>query len=242
MKKILITGSTSGIGKATALWLAQEGYYTILVGRNENKLKDLCDANDSMEYIVYDFNDIYHIDRIFEELINRKIVLDGMVHCAGISPLMKVEENNPNVMEETFRINYFSFIELMKHFQKQGIYNPGASVIAISSVVARCASYRQAVYGGSKAALEESVRCLSKELINKDIRVNCIAPGAVETEMIKKLEEQSEGLKEKFVKIYPLGMIPPVEVAKVVEVLLTERSRYMTGDVIQMDAGFWAWK
>lgn len=242
MKNILITGSTSGIGKATALWLEQEGYRTILVGRNENKLKAICDSHDSMEYIVYDFNDIYHVDNIFEELINKEIVLDGMVHCAGISPLMKVEDNDPKVMEETFRINYFSFLELMKYFQRQGTYNPGASVIAISSVVARCASYRQAVYGGSKAALEESVRCLSKELIQKNIRVNCIAPGAVETEMVKDLENQSEGLKEKFEKIYPLGMIPPVEVAKIVEILLTERSEYMTGGVIQMDAGFWAWK
>lgn len=242
MKNILITGATSGIGKATAVWLRHEGYHTILIGRNENKLLEICDSYNGMEYIVYDFEDIYHVENIFIELKKRSIVLDGMVHCAGISPLMKVEENNPNVMEETFKVNYFSFLELMKYFQKDGAFNYGASVVAISSVAARCASYRQAVYGGSKAALEESVRCISKELVMKNIRVNCIAPGAVETEMIKSLEVESDGLKEKFKKIYPLGMIPPIEVAKMIEILLTEKSQYMTGGVVQMDAGFWAWK
>lgn len=242
MKNILITGATSGIGKTTALWLAEKGYHLILIGRNEKKLKDVCDSSKNLEYIVYDLSDIYNIAEIFSEIKKRQIRLDGMVHSAGISPLMKVEENDTSLMEETFRINYFSFIELMKYFQMADLYNKGASVIAISSVAARCASYRQAVYGASKAALEESVRCLSKELIQKDIRINCIAPGAVETEMINELEKQSSGIKEKLLKKYPLGLIPPVEVSKMIEMLITDRSKYITGSVIQMDAGFWAWK
>lgn len=242
MKTILITGATSGIGKATTYWLAEKGYHLILIGRNENKLKELCGSSEELEYIVYDLNDIYNIELIFNELKNRRIHLDGMVHCAGISPLMKVEDNDTAVMEETFRINYFSFIEFMKYFQMDDMYNKGASVVAISSVAARCASYRQAVYGASKAAVEESVRCLSKELIQKDIRVNCIAPGAVETEMLNELEKQSPGIKDKLIKNYPLGLIPPVEVSKMIEMLLTDQSKYITGSVIQMDAGFWAWK
>lgn len=242
MRNILISGATSGIGKATAIWLAEKEYHLILIGRNEDKLRMVCGNSKNMEYIVYDLNDIYHVETIFLELQKRNIRLDGMVHCAGISPLMKVEDNDTALMEETFRINYFSFIELMKYFQNDGVYNREASVVAISSVAARCASYRQAVYGASKAALEESVRCLSKELVQKDIRINCIAPGAVETQMLNELDKQSPGTKEKLSKIYPLGLIPPVEIAKMIEILLTSQSKYITGSVIQMDAGFWAWK
>ena len=242
MKNILVTGATSGIGFATANWLIEKGYHVVAIGRNESKLKEMCSSSNEMEYIQYDFNDIYSVESIFKELQKRNIILDGMVHCAGISPLMKVEDNDIAKMEETFRINYFSFIELMKYFQNDGVYNREASVVAISSVAARCASYRQAVYGASKAALEESVRCLSKELVQKDIRINCIAPGAVETQMLNELDKQSPGTKEKLSKIYPLGLIPPVEIAKMIEILLTSQSKYITGSVIQMDAGFWAWK
>lgn len=242
MKNILITGATSGIGLSTANMLVEKGYHEVVIGRNESKLKEMCSSSNEMEYIQYDFNDIYNIESIFKELQKRNILLDGMVHCAGISPLMKVEDNDTAKMEETFRINFFSFIELMKYFQKDGCYNKGASVVAISSVAARCASYRQAIYGASKAALEESVRCLSKELVQKNIRVNCIAPGAVETQMLNELDKQSPGTKEKLSKIYPLGLIPPVEIAKMIEILLTSQSKYITGSVIQMDAGFWAWK
>lgn len=242
MKNIMITGATSGIGKSTAFLLEKKGYHPVIIGRNEEKLKRICDLAKEIEYIVYDFNDIYHIENIFLELKRRNIRLDGLVHCAGVSPLMKVEDNDINMMEETFRINYFSFVELMKFFQREGCYNSGASIVAISSVVASCASYRQTIYGSSKAALEESVRCLAKELMEKKIRINCIAPGAVETEMVKELEMQTDGLKEKFAKIYPLGMIPPIEISKMIEILLSEQSKHMTGGVIQMDSGFFAWK
>lgn len=242
MKNILVTGATSGIGFATANWLIEKGYHVVAIGRNESKLKEMCSSSNEKEYIQYDFNDIYSVESIFKELQKRNIILDGMVHCAGISPLMKVEDNDTAKMEETFRINFFSFIELMKYFQKDGCYSRGASVVAISSVAARCASYRQAVYGASKAALEESVRCLSKELVQKNIRVNCIAPGAVETQMLDELEKQNNGTKEKLLKNYPLGLIPPVNISNMIEILLSEQSKYITGSVVQMDAGFWAWK
>ena len=242
MKTILITGGSSGIGEATAEYLDKSGYRTILIGRNEERLKALVTRLTNSDYITYDLCDIYGIDEIYNQLQEKDIVLDGLVHCAGISPLMKVEDNDAQVMEEAFKINCLSFIELMKFFQCEGAYNKGASVVAVSSVAASCASYRQTVYGATKAALEQAVRCMSKECIEKQIRVNCISPGAVNTEMFKKLCSQSETLLNNTEKRYPLGIIPPESIAENIEYLLSDKSKYTTGAVLTVDAGYFAWK
>lgn len=242
MKTVLITGSTGGIGRATASFLDEKKYRTILLGRNEEKLKTIASELNNSSYIVNDLENLQGIGDVFNELKDKQIVLDGLVHCAGISPLMKVEENDIDTMVKTFAINCFSFVELMKFFQKDGAYNEGASVVAVSSVVAGCASYRQAIYGGSKAALEEIVRCLTKELVEKNIRVNCIAPGVVDTEMFKKLCEKSEKLRERTFAKCPLGLIPTENIAEYIEMLLSDKSKYTTGSVFTVDAGFLAWK
>ena len=242
MKTILITGATGGIGQATALYLDANGYKTFLLGRNEIKLKSITSELKNSTYIIKDLEDLEGIETIFKELSEKRVILDGLVHCAGISPLMKVADNDIDTMIKAFTINCFSFVELMKYFQRDGAYNAGASVVAVSSVVAGCASYRQAIYGGSKAALEEIVRCLAKELIEKNIRINCVAPGIVDTEMFKKLCEESDSLRERAFAKYPLGLIPAETIAEHIELLLSDRARYTTGSVFTVDAGFLAWK
>lgn len=242
MKNILITGATSGIGKATAEYLDGKGYRCVLLGRNLDKLNNVSEALQNSEIIAYDLKDIFNIKTIFDEIKEKNIVLDGLVHCAGLNPQMKVEDNDTQVMVETFNVNIFSFIEMMKYFQAEGIYNDGASVVAISSVTARCASFKQTIYGSSKAALEETVRCLSKELMQKHIRINCVAPGAVVTDMVRTMFEEKGIPLDSLNKYYPMGAIPPIKVAEMIEMLLSDKSQYMTGSVVEMDAGFWAWK
>lgn len=241
-KNVLLTGATSGIGKTTIKYLVERNYNCIAVGRNKEKLKDVTGNNSNVQSIQYDLSDVRHIKRIFDTIYERGIRLDGMVHCAGVSPLMKVEENNVDKMEETFGINLFSFIELVKYFSDEKIYNPGASIVAISSVAAQGATYRQTVYSASKAALEQSIRCMAKEYMEKGIRINGVSPGAVQTEMLKKMQEENEGLVEKVKKKYPMGIIPPQKISRMIEMLLSDDAEYMTGTIVQVDAGYWAWK
>lgn len=110
--------------------------------------------------------------------------------------------------------------------------------MAMSSIAAQYASWRQTVYAGSKAALEESVRCIAKELLSSGIRVNCVAAGAVETEMLQKLETQSTSLREKLEKVYPLGVIEPDCISEMIAYLLSDSARYITGSIIRVDSGF----
>lgn len=241
-KNILLTGATGGIGKTTVNYLMERNFNCIVVGRDKNKLKDITDGNDKAKSIEYDLRDIRHIGDIFKNLYEDGIKLDGMVHCAGLSPLMRVQDNDVDRMEETFKVNLFSFIELVKYFSDEKMYNPGASVVAISSVAARGSSYRQTVYGASKAALEQAIRCMAKECMEKQIRINGVAPGAVETEMLKKMEEENVDLVKSIEKKYPMGTIPPQKISRIIEMLLSDDAEYMTGTIIQVDAGYWVWK
>lgn len=236
MKTILITGASSGIGKNLAYMFAGSSEYsTVLLAQNEENLKEIAEEL-SCEYIVFDLNNIKEVFQIFDQLNEKNIKLDGIVHCAGISPLMKIDENDVDTMTSTFNINVLSFIELCKGYSKYG--NEGGSIVAVSSVAASVASFRQTVYGASKAALEEAVRCIAKEFLQKNTRVNCVVPGAVDTEMFKALEEKSEGLRTKMEKYYPLGMADPKYISYAIEYLLSEKAKYITGRKIDIDSGF----
>ena len=238
MKNILITGATSGLGKNLTEYLIQNSEYEpIIVARNEDKLKAISEKY-SIKHIKYDFNDVENISCIFKELEKDQIELDGLVHCAGVSPLMLVRENDARRMVDTFNVNFFSFVELVKGFVNQSRNSRPKSIVAVSSVAARVASYRQSIYGASKAAIEEATRCMAKELIQDGIRVNAITPGVINTEMLEKLQEESSGLKEKLEKLYPLGIAEPIYFSKMIQYLLSDESKYITGRCIDMDSGF----
>lgn len=242
IKTILITGATSGIGKATAEYLSGIGYRCILVARREEIMLKMIEylSTDSVKHLYYkcDLNNLPSIEGLFDYINKHALKLDGFVHCAGVAPLLKVEDNNIDVMLKTFTINYFSFIEIMKYFLNPCNSNDGSSIIAISSVVAERGSYRQCIYGSSKAALNNSIKHIAKEVINRKIRVNSIMPGAVDTDMYRMLCTQSENLEDKIKILYPLGIIEVSNICKYISYLLSDDARFITGTTIAIDSGF----
>ena len=236
----LVVGGSSGIGLATAKRLAAEGAGLILVSSNENKLetarKEL--PGEGHRIIPYDLSDTEHIHTIFERIHETGLKLNGMIYCAGISPLCLVRDNSPELMEKVFRINVFSFIEMVKFYQQEDCSFEGSKIIAISSITARGGGYRQTLYGASKAAMISAVKLMSKELLNRGIRINCISPGVVESPLLKELRSSSEGLDEKIKKNQPIGIIDPDAVAKVVSFLLSDGGDYLTGREWVLDGGY----
>lgn len=237
-KTYLITGGSSGIGLQTAKALTEKGASVVIVGSNPAKLDSaLRELPEGNHGICFDLKNLDRIEKIFSECGNLGIVFDGMVHCAGISPLMLVRENDLQTMLDTFSVNYFSFVELVKYFQRETVSAPTASIVAISSIVASQPANQQSVYASSKAALEETVRCLSKELMLRHIRINALAPGAVQTEMFWQLNKDASNPEAK----WPLGIIPMRNVSEMILYLLSDHAAYMTGSIVKMDAGHDAW-
>lgn len=236
--KILITGATSGIGKELALELLRNDENILyLVARRLDKLNEIYGVYGNRCVLIdADLSVLHKIGVIFDRISGSK--LDGMVHCAGVSLLMKVAENDVLSMLDTFNVNYFSFIELCKYFYNSQHSNNGASIVAMSSIAASAVPYRQAIYSSSKAALEQSIRCIAKEFLPRRIRVNGIAAGAVETEMFNKLENNSDNLRLRMENYYPLGIINPNKIVKTIIYLLSDDSEHVDGTIIRYDSGF----
>jgi NAD(P)-dependent dehydrogenase (short-subunit alcohol dehydrogenase family) len=238
-KTILVVGGSSGIGLACAMKLAQEGARIVIVSNAKEDLKQAMDALPGDDHITfyYDLSISENIQEIFDFLEAAHILLDGMVFSAGIAPLCLIKDNSVDQMERIFRINYFSFIELVKFFQRETNSREGSKIVAVSSVTSRGAGYRQTLYGASKAALNASVKLMAKELLNRNIHVNCISPGVTDTAIVDELRSQSMNFDENLKKTQPLGPIPPDRVADAIVYLMSDGSDYLTGAEWVLDAG-----
>lgn len=237
-KTFLVTGANSGIGKCVAEILVSKGAHIFCVDLNTDKIEILKSKNPSqINFMQFDLNHPELIHKIFER-VGEVGILSGMVYSAGLSPLMKLSENNLNKMIETYNVNVLSFIEMMKFFHREEFSSNESSVVAMTSIATSVASYRQTVYSSTKAALEQVVRCAAKEFLDRRIRVNAVAAGAVETEMFLHLEKQSDGIREQFNRYYPLGMMPTSEVANIILYLLSEDSKHVDGSVFRADSAF----
>lgn len=170
-----------------------------------------------------------HINSIFDILEGKQIRLSGLVHAAGVSVPQPVRVLSLHTLNEVFNINLFSFMEITKHFIKRSISEDWSSVIAISSMASTGCEKGQASYAASKSGLDAYVKVLSKEVLLRRIRVNCINPSFVDTPMGQQYLERA--LRQ------PLGIIDPVQIAYLVEFLLSDKSIHITGSSFQISSG-----
>ena len=236
---ILVTGAASGIGKSVVQYLSACGANVILVGRNTAKLMQISQELPwNSKIFSYDLKNLEDIHQIFDFCRQHNMLLSGMVHCAGICPLMTVKENDILLMLDAFKINYFSFVELVKYFSDARYSFDNSSMVAISSITAVIGGFRQAIYSGSKAALNVSVKSMAQELyLHRKIRINTIMPSVVETEMLESLRNKSDNLDDKILARQVCGIIQPDNLAGLVGYLLSDMGKYMTGSSIPVNAG-----
>ena len=238
LMKYIITGASSGIGKRCAERLLSAGNDCVLVARSKDKLDRIAfQYGSKAKVVVADFQTLTTIDKVFNEC-KELYPFDGLIHCAGIAPLKRVDENSMQIVREAYTINVFSFIEIMRNFVQPGVCVNGASVVSMSSVVGQRGSNRQSVYSGTKAALDAISRCMAKELLPRKIRVNTIVSGTVETEMLQSLRNGSPGLDEKIKVHSPLGIVPIDAVCGMIEYLLSDKASHITGASIPIDSGY----
>lgn len=158
--------------------------------------------------------------------------LDGLAHCAGISVRMPIKNLDCDLLDLHMRTNFYSFVELVKQFSLKK-NNNGGSIVAIASMAAAAADRGQVAYGASKAAINASVVALSKELAKKNIRVNSVMPGMINTRMAQQRIEEFGQLSVNQL----MGLGEPIDVANMIAFLLSDAAKFITGANIQLDGG-----
>lgn len=234
-KTIFVTGASSGIGKEIAITCAKMGAQVIAQGRNESRLKqtlsELPGGNHSI--ISGDLTLYEHISRMVEELP----MLDGVVHCAGIGQRILCKQLEEKDIDSIMSINFKAPVLLQTEILKKRRINKAASVVFIASIASESPTVGNAMYCASKGALKAYAKCLAIELAPRLIRVNCISPAMVWTDLIFNGGLTEEDLKEDEKK-YPLKRYgTPGDVANLVVYLLSDASSWMTNSDIPLTGG-----
>lgn len=235
----LLTGASSGVGREIAIYLSQSRKM-ILNGRNIERLKetrDLCKNNDEIILWPFDLSDYKSIEEHLSQLVKEKdIFISGFVHCAGVIGMFPLRSVNPDIIESVFSVNVFAAELIMKVLASKKTNNKSLkSAVFISSNISNRGAAAFSVYGSSKAALDGVMRNLSIELA-PNTRVNTILPGGMITDMTKSMYDDPE-FKAACEKTHPLGVGSPADIAPMVDFLLSERARWITGQQITIDGG-----
>jgi len=241
-KIFLVTGASSGIGKASAELLIQQGALVVVIGRSKKRLKELFRGQDNSKVLIYEFDLKNYIDiPILLKTICKKIgKLDGVFHCAGLHSVLGVSSINNSILEAMFQSSIYSFLFLAKAVSSKSVRNVNqCSLVSMSSISAQRGSKGLSIYSASKAAIEGATRSLASELSTKNIRVNCIAAAGVKTPMhYKSISTMSKIEVDSYEKKHLLGFGEPLDIANLVIFLLSDKSKWITGSILTIDGGY----
>ena len=236
-KTILVTGASSGIGKATAIECSRLGAKVIIVGRNEQRLQDTfrqLETEGCKQYLL-ELTD----ETAVQAFVDSLSCIDGLVNAAGIASTVLFQFAKPEKIRRIFDVDFFAPVELTRLILKKKKMNKGGSIVFLSSIDGTLnAHIGNSTYSAAKGALLALAKGMAVELASKGIRVNCLMPGMTETPLIHGESITQEQLDHDK-SLYPLGRYgTPEEIAYGAIYFLSDASRFTTGAGLVIDGGF----
>ena len=235
----LITGASKGIGKSICSTFAEHGARVILTGRNLESLemvsKDLPNQHLNHLCLEMDVQNMEHIEEVFSRLNREKVFINTLVNNAGIMEDATLQMVKPDLVRKIYSTNVYGTIYPSQGAIKPMLRNRGGSIINLTSIIGTNGNHGQTIYGSSKSAVIGFTKSLSKELAPFKIRVNGIAPGFIDTDMTKSMDEKFYQKNIETIGMRRIGK--PEDVAKLALFLASDLSSYITGQIIGVDGG-----
>jgi len=244
-KVALITGGTSGIGKATALAFAREGAKVVVSGRREKEgaevVAEIKAAGGEASFCRADVakdDGVKALVAFTESTYGR---LDVAFNNAGVETMAPLDQVAEDEYRRVFDINVWGVLNSMRHEVPVMLKNGGGAIVNTSSVAGHVGMAGVSVYVASKHAVEGLTKSVALEFADKNIRVNAVAPAAIETDMIDRFAGKEGEMREYLKSLHPIGrMGKSEEIAEAVVFLCSDKASFITGESLKVDGGFTA--
>ncbi len=238
-KVVIITGASSGIGKATALLIAESGAKVVLAARNQEKLEkainEIKERNGEAVYKVTDVSKREEVKSLIDFTISKYGKIDVIFNNAGLMPNSPLSEFRTDEWDEMIDVNLKGCFNLIRFVSPYMIRQKSGSIINMTSIVGVSGNAGQVNYAASKAGIIGLTKSVAKEIGSRGITVNAIAPGYIDTEMTQALPEKIRKEWEKQIPMRKFGTVEDIAEA----CLYLAEQKYMTGQVLQINGGLY---
>lgn len=244
-KVILITGGTSGIGRATALAFAQSGGTVVITGRREKEgagvVAEIAESGGVAKFVRADVSSDADVAKAIEFVLSTYGRLDVAFNNAGAGITGPLDQVTKEQYRSTFDINVWGVLNSMKHEINLMLRNSGGAIVNNSSVGGHVGLAEGSIYTASKHAVEGLTKTVALEFATRGIRVNAVAPAAIATDMLDRVVGKDGERREWLRSLHPIGRIGTSdEVAAAVLYLASDAAKFVTGTTLRVDGGFTA--
>ena len=245
-KVIIITGASSGIGAQCAIDCSKMGARVVLVARNEERLKqtlEQCEEPSRHIILPLDLSLSDGLKEAIKDVVAKVGKINGVVNCAGMSSVTPLKLITDELLDQFFRTNVYSAINLSKEVTRVGNYDKegGCSIIFFASIMGLCGDKCKTMYSATKGALIAAARSMACELAKNKIRVNVVSPGAIETPINAKLPHMADPeLRKELEDKHLLGLGECSDISNACIYLLSDAAKWVTGQNLIVDGGYTA--